>query len=162
MNVQILKNQMPKIMSDKSLLLLAVIVFLSVWSTGCGPSKQQQSRMDLQRGSLEGVKMAIDRSRKARDDFFNCTNDYARNNARTSASPLELSEAAVSECRYELGKYGMSRSEYHFYNSMVNAMSIEDIEEARSKGEKDARLDVQKVVDEGRILVLRIVLEIRQ
>jgi hypothetical protein len=162
MNIQILKNQMSKAMIYKSLFLLAMTVFLSVWSTGCGSSKLQQSRMEIQRISLEGVKMAIDRSLKARDDFFNCTNDYARKNAQTSASPLELSEDAVSECRYDLSKYGMSRSEYHFHNSMVNAMSMEDLEEARQRGEKEARLDIQRVVDEGRRLVIRIVLDIRQ
>ena len=160
--MQTLNKQTFKTMIHMSLLLPTLALALAIWSTGCGPTTLQKTQMKIQTLSLEGAKEARARSVEARDALFNCVKDYARKNARTSASPSEVSEAAVSQCQDFVSRYRMSQSDYHRYMASADALSIKDLDRARSKGEEESRLDAQELVDEGKRLAIRIVLEIRQ
>ena len=139
------------------LFALGAIFLMPIWLLGCGPTLQET----FQKTALEGMKRASDSASKWREDFLNCTRDYAVRNARSLASAPEIADGAVSQCQFYLSAYKMNEDSYHKNAILVSNPSM-SIERARVIGEERSRLDAQELMEQGRRLVINNLVQIRQ
>jgi hypothetical protein len=161
---EFVKKGVEEIVRNK-LFVVAAIVLVALWLPGCGPTKPtlQDRMMEARKESLEASKEAGDRARKWRGDFLNCMNEYAFNNARASASATEIAEGAVSQCQIPLSMYRSEKSRYYGSMYRLDYSSPHGIlVTAWEKGEEKARIDVQELIEEGKRMVINIMVKIRQ
>ena len=155
-----MKQQLPKDIILKKPFMLTAILLAAIWFFGCGPTLQER-RLETQRLALEGQKEAVDNVARWKERFLNCMRDYAVKNARTSASASEISDEAASECQFYLSVFGMNEESYHM-NTLLAGNPDVPSEWAREKGEEKTRFDVQELTEQGKQLVVNILVKIRQ
>ncbi|MCK4829383.1 hypothetical protein KA005_77380 [bacterium] len=89
-----------------------------------------------------------------------CVVEYARKNAALSASATDIAEAAISHCQSDLGFYKFYRQGYH--RAMGISNDLIGLYRSREKEEEKSQLDTMELIEEGKRLVIKTLIEIRQ